>query len=72
VNLSHALTKVAPRGGLLATEPAAAMLPGSMITDRVNVDVAGIDGPVPAVGVVASPVPRGGDGDPGYQLSSCS
>jgi class 3 adenylate cyclase len=72
VNLSHALTKVAPRGGLLATEPAAARLPDSMITDRVDVDVAGLDGPVPAARVVASPVPAGGDEHLSYQLSSCS
>jgi adenylate cyclase len=72
VNLSHAMTKVAPRGGLLATEPAAARLPASMITERVNVGVAGLDDPVPAVGVVAARVPPGGDQDPAYQLSSCS
>lgn len=53
VNLSHALTKAAPRGGLLATEPAATQLPGSMVTDRVDVDVTGLDGPVPAAVVVA-------------------
>jgi class 3 adenylate cyclase len=58
VNLSHALTKAAPRGGLLASEPAAARLPSSMITHRTEVDVAGLDEPVRVAGV--------------YQLSSCS
>jgi class 3 adenylate cyclase len=72
VNLSHALTKVAPRGGLLATEAAAARLRGSMLTERVHVGVAGLDAPVPAVGVVAARVPAGGDQEPNYQLSSCS
>jgi class 3 adenylate cyclase len=52
VNLSHALTKAAPRGGLLATEPAAARLPGSMVAGRMDVDVAGIDGLVRAAHVV--------------------
>lgn len=55
VNLSHALTKAAPRGGLLASEPAAAMLPSSMITHREEVAVAGLDAPVPAAGVVLPP-----------------
>jgi class 3 adenylate cyclase len=72
VNLSHALTKVAPRGGLLATEAAAARLPGSMITDRVRIDVAGLDDPVTAAGVVASGLPHHADEDPGDQLSSGS
>jgi adenylate cyclase len=72
VNLSHALTKAAPRGGLLATESAAARLPGSMITHRVNVDIAGLDGPVPVAGVVASRVPPCGDEDRSCQLSSWS
>jgi adenylate cyclase len=53
VNLSHALTKAAPHGGLLATEPAAARVPDSMVTDRVDVDVAGLGYPVPAARVVA-------------------
>jgi adenylate cyclase len=53
VNLSHALTKVAPHGGLLATEAAAARLPSWMISDRVEVDVAGLGDPVAAAAVVA-------------------
>jgi class 3 adenylate cyclase len=78
VNLSHALTKAAPRGGLLASEPAATRLPSSMVTDRVEVSVAGLDRPVAAVEVVAAPLEPGGDeesrsdDDPDYQLSSCS
>jgi class 3 adenylate cyclase len=54
VNLSHALTKAAPRGVLLATEPAAASLPSSMIIDRLDVEVAGLDEPIPAVSVTNS------------------
>jgi class 3 adenylate cyclase len=52
VNLSHALTKAAPRGGLLATDQAAARLPRSMVADQMEVDVAGLDDPVLAARVV--------------------
>lgn len=71
VNLSHALTKAAPRGGLLVSEPAAARLPSSMITHRAELEVAGLDGPVRAASVVAGSPERGSD-EPDYQLSSCS
>jgi class 3 adenylate cyclase len=64
VNLSHALTKAASRGGLLASEPAAARLPRSMSARRIEVDVAGIDDPVAAAEVVRSQVPPGRDEDP--------
>jgi class 3 adenylate cyclase len=59
VNLSHALTKAAPRGGLLASEPAAARIPGSMVARRIDVEVAGIEHPVGAAEIVWSDSPPG-------------
>jgi adenylate cyclase len=64
VNLSHALTKAAPPGRLLASEPAAAKLPSSMVTRTLHLDVAGLDGPVAACEVVPPRVPPWGEEDP--------
>jgi class 3 adenylate cyclase len=80
VNLSHALTKAAPRGGMLASEPAAATLPDSMVGGRIDVEVAGSEDPVAAAEVVPSDSPPGrgnkirlrGDAVPGSAAATSS
>jgi class 3 adenylate cyclase len=64
VNLSHALTKVAPPGGLLASDPAAAKLRSSMVTCRMDLEVTGLDGPVGAYEVAPPRVPPRREKDP--------
>lgn len=62
VNLSVGLTKVAPVGGILASEAAAALLPEAMVLRPSAVTIAGIDDPVPAALLcgVESGLPNGG------------
>ena len=64
VNLSHALTKAAPPGGLLASELAAAKLPSSMVTRRMDLEVAGLDGPMVACELALPRVPPRREEDP--------
>ena len=52
VHLSHALTKVAPIGGLLACEPAAARLPGAMLDSPSTIALPGFEDPIATVVVV--------------------
>lgn len=49
VHLSHALTKAAPVGALLACEPAAALLPSAMVVGSSSVAVPGFEEPIPTV-----------------------
>jgi class 3 adenylate cyclase len=64
VNLSHALTKAAPPGGLLASELAAARLPTSMVTRKIDLEVSGLDGPIVACEVALPRVPPRREADP--------